>query len=56
MATAAAAAQSAGESGCYSPGYREGGRWVSTGWDGEPADTFMGDGAGTRLNFLKPLS
>ena len=34
---------------------REGG-WVSTGWDGKPADTFTGDGSGARLNFLKPLS
>ena len=34
---------------------REGG-WVSTGWDREPADTYVGDGSGARLNFLKPLS
>ena len=34
---------------------REGG-WVSTGWDGEPADTFTGDGSGARLNFLNPLN
>ena len=34
---------------------REGG-WVSTGRDGEPADTFTGDGSEARLNFLKSLS
>ena len=34
----------------------EWGDWVSTGFDGEPADTFTGDEPGARLNFFKPLS
>ena len=56
MATTAVVAQGAGDSGSVPRDAEREGGWVSTGWDGKPADTFTGDGPGARLNFLKPLS